>query len=183
MAVGDGDGATWLRQQLLLLCRPAGGTILGTSNDHRQYKHHHKHHQHEHHPGSAPASSPSTTSNSSDEEFHGTAVAAASAADRQSDELEHILDKLEFWRINMLLVVGGQGGNQLAAQLADGCRRRRIPCCIVGVPKSNDNDVPLLDKTFGFETVVQVSQPLWGGVRGWWPGGCGPRRLLPPEQC
>eukprot|EP00775_Hariotina_reticulata_P013373 gene13373-13500_t len=85
----------------------------------------------------------------------------AAVADRQSDELEHILDKLEFWRINMLLVIGGQGGNQLAAQLADGCRRRRIPCCIVGVPKSIDNDVMLLDKTFGFETVVQeVNRPL-----------------------
>jgi 6-phosphofructokinase 1 len=60
-------------------------------------------------------------------------------------------------RINMLFVIGGQGGNQLGAQLAEGCQRRRIPCCIVGVPKSIDNDVMLMDKTFGFDTVVQVS--------------------------
>jgi 6-phosphofructokinase 1 len=56
----------------------------------------------------------------------------------------------------MLFVIGGQGGNQLGAQLAEGCQRRRIPCCIVGVPKSIDNDVMLMDKTFGFDTVVQV---------------------------
>jgi 6-phosphofructokinase len=36
-------------------------------------------------------------------------------------------------RINILLVIGGQGGNQLAAQLADGCQRRGIQCCIAGV--------------------------------------------------
>lgn len=72
------------------------------------------------------------------------------------------MDKLEFWRISILLIVGGQGGNQLAAQLAEGCQRRGIPCCIAGVPKSIDNDVMLVDKTFGFDTVVQevVTRPL-----------------------
>jgi 6-phosphofructokinase 1 len=62
----------------------------------------------------------------------------------------------------MLFVIGGQGGNQLGAQIAEGCARRRIPCCVVGVPKSIDNDVMLVDRTFGFETVVQevVQRPL-----------------------
>ncbi|WIA22805.1 hypothetical protein OEZ86_009756 [Tetradesmus obliquus] len=89
------------------------------------------------------------------------ALASMLGAEAAADELEQILDKLEFWRINMLFVIGGQGGNQLGAQLAEGCQRRRIPCCIVGVPKSIDNDVMLMDKTFGFDTVVQeVQRPL-----------------------
>lgn len=45
---------------------------------------------------------------------------------------------VQFWRINLLLVIGGQGGNQLASQLAEGCQQRGIPCCIAGVSEWTD---------------------------------------------
>jgi hypothetical protein len=39
--------------------------------------------------------------------------------------------RLAFWRVNMLLVIGGQGGNQLASQLAEGCHRCVCVCVCV----------------------------------------------------
>eukprot|EP00878_Enallax_costatus_P004101 GHUV01004329.1.p1 GENE.GHUV01004329.1~~GHUV01004329.1.p1 ORF type:complete len:655 (+),score=187.00 GHUV01004329.1:210-2174(+) len=149
-----------------------GGTILGTSYVHRH--HHHTRHQQrqqqqQQQQASASPSGSNGSSNTSmmcdtdeDETTRLAEAAAAAAFDDQDAQLEAILDKLDFWRINILCVIGGQGGNQLGAQLAAGCQRRGIPCCVVGVPKSIDNDVMLVDKTFGFDTVVQevVQRPL-----------------------
>lgn len=38
------------------------------------------------------------------------------------------------------------------------CRRRRIQVAVVGVPKTIDNDIMLMDKTFGFDTAVEEAQ-------------------------
>ena len=34
------------------------------------------------------------------------------------------------------------------------CRKQGAKCCVVGVPKSIDNDIMLIDRCFGFETAV-----------------------------
>jgi 6-phosphofructokinase 1 len=34
------------------------------------------------------------------------------------------------------------------------CRAQGVRCCVVGVPKSIDNDILLIDRCFGFETAV-----------------------------
>ncbi|GIL60178.1 hypothetical protein Vafri_14805 [Volvox africanus] len=45
--------------------------------------------------------------------------------------------------------------------ISEQCRARDLPCCVVGVPKSIENDILLVDRTFGFETAVQeVQRPL-----------------------
>lgn len=38
------------------------------------------------------------------------------------------------------------------------CRKRRLRVAIVGVPKTIDNDILLMDKTFGFDTAVEEAQ-------------------------
>lgn len=38
------------------------------------------------------------------------------------------------------------------------CRKRRIKAAVVGVPKTIDNDIMLMDKTFGFDTAVEEAQ-------------------------
>jgi len=38
------------------------------------------------------------------------------------------------------------------------CRRRRLKISVVGVPKTIDNDILLMDKTFGFDTAVEEAQ-------------------------
>ena len=36
-------------------------------------------------------------------------------------------------------------------------QRRGLKIAIVGVPKTIDNDIPFIDRTFGFETAVSIA--------------------------
>lgn len=38
------------------------------------------------------------------------------------------------------------------------CCKRRLKVSIIGVPKTIDNDILLMDKTFGFDTAVEEAQ-------------------------
>jgi 6-phosphofructokinase 1 len=50
------------------------------------------------------------------------------------------------WGIDMLFVVGGNGGNAGANAINEMCQQHEVNCCVVGVPKSIDNDILLIDK-------------------------------------
>jgi len=56
--------------------------------------------------------------------------------------------------ITTLFVIGGNGGNTAAANLHDALQIAKIPIQIIGLPKSIDNDIDIIDKCFGFETAV-----------------------------
>lgn len=38
------------------------------------------------------------------------------------------------------------------------CRKRKLKVSVVAVPKTIDNDILLMDKTFGFDTAVEEAQ-------------------------
>ncbi len=59
---------------------------------------------------------------------------------------------LEALGIDVLFAVGGDGTLRGALALAGELERRRRPCALVGIPKTIDNDLEHLDKSFGFET-------------------------------
>eukprot|EP00887_Chlorella_sp_A99_P002777 scaffold6.g2777.t1 len=54
----------------------------------------------------------------------------------------------------------GRGGAGRERERAEGleCDRCRVPCCVVTVPKSIDNDILLVDRCFGFDTAVEEAQ-------------------------
>jgi 6-phosphofructokinase len=58
----------------------------------------------------------------------------------------------------MVFVVGGNGGNSGANAINDMCRREQVHCAVIGIPKSIDNDILLVDRCFGFDTAVEESQ-------------------------
>lgn len=84
-------------------------------------------------------------------------LTSATEASRQQ-KMREVAQKLREWDINMLFVVGGEGGNTLGADVARSCALSEVPCVVVGVPKSIDNDFLLLDKSFGFDTAVEQAQ-------------------------
>ena len=69
-----------------------------------------------------------------------------------------IVDSLVDQGINLLFVVGGDGTVRGAAKIADEVKARGLPIAVAVVPKTIDNDVPLLDRTFGFETAVEAAR-------------------------
>lgn len=77
---------------------------------------------------------------------------------RGNAKIHEIVDRLALWGISMLFVIGGNGGNAAAHAIAQECERQGVVCSVVGVPKSIDNDIQLIDRCFGFDTSVEEAQ-------------------------
>ena len=71
---------------------------------------------------------------------------------RGPQDVQEMVDLLEEMKVDMFFVVGGDGTLRGAAAIAEECARRGLPKAIVGIPKTIDNDIMYLDKSFGFET-------------------------------
>jgi len=68
-----------------------------------------------------------------------------------------VVDTLQRMGIRLLIVIGGDGSMRAAHAVHDEVTRRGAAIAVVGVPKSIDNDVPLVDKTFGYETAFSIA--------------------------
>jgi len=65
------------------------------------------------------------------------------------------IDNLIRRGINMLFCVGGDGTQRGANALHHEAERRGYPLAVVGIPKTIDNDVGYVARTFGYLTAVQ----------------------------
>lgn len=61
---------------------------------------------------------------------------------------------LEGLKIGILFAVGGDGTLRGAQKIAEEAARRGLPISVIGIPKTIDNDISFVQKTFGFETAV-----------------------------
>jgi 6-phosphofructokinase 1 len=66
-----------------------------------------------------------------------------------------IVDAIERMNLNMLFAIGGDGTQKGAMAIADELDRRRLKVAVVGIPKTIDNDLLFVDRSFGFETAVE----------------------------
>lgn len=69
-----------------------------------------------------------------------------------------VVDTLVSYGVNVLFTIGGDGTLQGALEIAREIERRDLKIAVIGVPKTIDNDIPLVDATFGFQTAVARSQ-------------------------
>ncbi|PIA56288.1 hypothetical protein AQUCO_00700550v1 [Aquilegia coerulea] len=77
---------------------------------------------------------------------------------RGGPSVSEIVDSMQKRGITMLFVLGGNGTHAGANEIHNECRKRRMRVAVVGVPKTIDNDILLMDKTFGFDTAVEEAQ-------------------------
>jgi 6-phosphofructokinase 1 len=63
-----------------------------------------------------------------------------------------IVDFLVEYNINVLFVIGGDGTLRGAQDIVDEVASRNLKIGVVGIPKTIDNDLEYMDKSFGFET-------------------------------
>ncbi|MDB6171115.1 MAG: ATP-dependent 6-phosphofructokinase [Chthoniobacteraceae bacterium] len=68
-----------------------------------------------------------------------------------------MVDLLEEMKIDMFFVVGGDGTLRGASAIAAEVERRGLRKSVIGIPKTIDNDIMYLDKSFGFETAFAVA--------------------------
>ena len=80
------------------------------------------------------------------------------------DRVNDICDAIESLSINMLFIIGGDGTQRGALEVSQEAARRGLKVAIVGVPKTVDNDLLFLDRSFGFETAVQKAKEAVAAV-------------------
>jgi 6-phosphofructokinase 1 len=68
------------------------------------------------------------------------------------EDPETLVDSLERFNINILYTIGGDGTLRGAHDIARIASRRRLKLSVVGIPKTIDNDISFIQRTFGFET-------------------------------
>ncbi len=68
-----------------------------------------------------------------------------------------VVDTLERQSINIVFFVGGDGTLRAAHKVALEVARRGLRIAVVGVPKTIDNDILYIDKSFGMDTAVSVA--------------------------
>ena len=68
-----------------------------------------------------------------------------------------MVDTLERMNVRLLFTVGGDGTFRGAIALCKEIKKRKLKIAVIGVPKTIDNDIQLVDKTFGFETSVGLA--------------------------
>lgn len=71
-----------------------------------------------------------------------------------------IVETLQRMNINILFCVGGDGTLRCAHDICTEIERRGLKINVVGIPKTIDNDISFIDKTFGFETAVYATGPV-----------------------
>jgi 6-phosphofructokinase 1 len=77
---------------------------------------------------------------------------------------EVMADFLQSGRIDMLFCVGGDGTQRGAQALCAEVARRGMKTAIVGIPKTIDNDIPLVRLTFGYITALSKAAEVIRGA-------------------
>ncbi|MBQ4106734.1 MAG: ATP-dependent 6-phosphofructokinase [Lentisphaeria bacterium] len=78
-----------------------------------------------------------------------------SSRGRQDEKI--MVDTLDRMNINVLFCVGGDGTLRCAHDIAGEVQRRNLKISVIGIPKTIDNDIGFIDKSFGFETAIYTS--------------------------
>ena len=83
---------------------------------------------------------------------------------RGNQEPVEMVDFLQRRKIQILFTVGGDGTQKGALAIAREADARGYKLSVVGLPKTIDNDIGLVEKTFGFDTAVSVAAEVLRGA-------------------
>ncbi|MDA3900228.1 MAG: ATP-dependent 6-phosphofructokinase [Spirochaetes bacterium] len=98
-----------------------------------------------------------------------------------TDDVGVLVDALERMNINILYTIGGDGTQRGAHKIATIAADRGYKLSVIGIPKTIDNDISFIERTFGFETAfseaVKVIQRAHVEAKGV-PNGIGLVKLM-----
>jgi 6-phosphofructokinase 1 len=85
----------------------------------------------------------------------GGSVLGSSRGPQDPAEMVETLERL---KIGILFAIGGDGTLRGAQKISDEAARRGLKIGVIGIPKTIDNDVSFVQRTFGFETAVSEAR-------------------------
>lgn len=89
-------------------------------------------------------------------QFGGTILGSS----RGGQSVSVMVDTLVTNNIDMLFTVGGDGTLKGADAIGEEIKKRGLDISVIGIPKTIDNDVDIIDKSFGFETSFDIASPI-----------------------
>jgi 6-phosphofructokinase 1 len=87
-------------------------------------------------------------------EMGGTILGSSRGAQDPSE----MVDTLQSMNINILFTIGGDGTLRGAHAVSQEIQKRGLPISVIGIPKTIDNDISYIQKSFGFETAVSEAR-------------------------
>ncbi|NNF99586.1 MAG: ATP-dependent 6-phosphofructokinase [Desulfobacteraceae bacterium] len=100
---------------------------------------------------------------------------------RGEQDIEAIVDCLERLNIGILFMIGGDGTLRAAKKINELISGRKIKISVVGIPKTIDNDIHMVSRSFGFDTAVDVATQAITGAHNeaqGYPNGIGLIKLM-----
>lgn len=95
------------------------------------------------------------------QEKGGTILGSARGGGKQ---VEEIVDSLMKMNINILVTIGGDGTLRGAYDISEEIKKRGLKIAVIGIPKTVDNDLSLIQSSFGVDTAVQMAVPVVRGA-------------------
>jgi 6-phosphofructokinase 1 len=83
--------------------------------------------------------------------FGGTILGSS----RGPQDTGEIVDALERIDLRILFLIGGDGTLRAAYDIYQEITRRELRISVIAIPKTIDNDIPLVSRSFGFDTAVE----------------------------
>jgi len=80
------------------------------------------------------------------------------------ERTQEMADTLQNMGVNMLFTIGGDGTQRASLDLSRALRDRDVPLALVGIPKTIDNDLNYVQRTFGFATAVSEADNVVDGA-------------------
>ncbi|MFW6297048.1 MAG: ATP-dependent 6-phosphofructokinase [Desulfosalsimonas sp.] len=100
---------------------------------------------------------------------------------RGPQDIGAIVDCLERMNIGILFMIGGDGTLMAASKIESLIRERDLKISVIGIPKTIDNDIHMVTKSFGFDTAVDISTEAIKGAHKeaeGYPNGIGLIKLM-----
>ena len=79
---------------------------------------------------------------------------------RGDQDVAKMVDTLEILNINVLFCIGGDGTLRGAHAIHKEIEKRKLKISVGGIPKTIDNDIDLIQKSFGFETAFSIANDI-----------------------
>ena len=76
---------------------------------------------------------------------------------RGPQDVAEMVDTLERMNLGILFTIGGDGTLRGGRAIAEEAGKRGLKISVIGVPKTIDNDISYVQRSFGFETAVTVA--------------------------
>lgn len=76
------------------------------------------------------------------------------SSSRGKQDIQEMVNVLKRMNVDIFFCIGGDGTMRATELITEEISKRKLAISVIGIPKTIDNDLNLVDKTFGFDTAI-----------------------------